>query len=233
MATIERKPLPPPGRGAITITSTDRADLTNSARDLINHYMFGNGSWWDAGPRKSWDHPVSDLKAFKEAVLGLDQFVDDPDSILPSIKAMIERAIGQANDELKKGWDVDNNIRKTLPDSNDRMEVTPPEPNIQILKPEPRKLSISNAPASGVRADWPSTPARPASFDDRFGDWGASAPAGAPVGASQTDAFTAIRRVGAYEYARHSRLAPCRNARFQRRRYCFSNIWSERAAAIA
>jgi hypothetical protein len=35
MATIETKPLPPIGKGAITITPADRADLINRARDVI------------------------------------------------------------------------------------------------------------------------------------------------------------------------------------------------------
>jgi hypothetical protein len=151
MATIERKPLPPPGRGTITITPTDRAELANSARDVINDYMFGNGSWWDQGPRKSWDQTVSDLRAFEEAVDGLDQFVDDPDSILASIKGMIEEAIGRANDAVKKGRESKDPVDRLPPGSNDRIDIKPPE--VEITEPPPRKFSISDVPASGTAAD--------------------------------------------------------------------------------
>jgi hypothetical protein len=143
MATIESKPLPPIGKGTVTITPADRTDLTNRARDVIYDYMFGNGSWWDAGPRKPWDQTVKDLQAFGEAVDASGQYIDDPDAILKSIREMIEDAIKQAQ---TNGKAVEDDIRKGLPDSNDRITIKPPE--ITDQTPPPQKLSISDTPYS-------------------------------------------------------------------------------------
>ncbi|MBW7964912.1 hypothetical protein [Bradyrhizobium sp. BR 10261] len=51
--TIEKKPLPPIGSGSVTINPSDKEDITSRARDVIDHYVSGKGSWWDEGPRKS------------------------------------------------------------------------------------------------------------------------------------------------------------------------------------
>jgi hypothetical protein len=225
MATIESKPLPPIGKGTVTITPADQTDLTNRARDVINDYMFGNGSWWDAGPRKPWDQTVKDLQAFGEAVDASGQYIDDPDAILKSIREMIEDAIKQAQ---TNGKAVEDDIRKGLPDSNDRITIKPPE--ITDQTPPPQKLSISDTPysnrtgSSGMTGDvgsqtlsdpaypdqmrylgtriaaspgasafdtgapavpfapssqTPLAPTPPASFNDRFGNWGVPTPGGA------------------------------------------------------
>jgi hypothetical protein len=47
--TIEKKPLPPIGSGFVTINPADKEDITSRARDVIDHYMSGKGSWWDEG----------------------------------------------------------------------------------------------------------------------------------------------------------------------------------------
>jgi hypothetical protein len=52
MAPIERKPLPPPNSTAVTITEADRADMTARANAVIDYYLNGPGSYWDAGTRK-------------------------------------------------------------------------------------------------------------------------------------------------------------------------------------
>ena len=49
MATIERKPLPPPNSTAITITETDRADMMARANAVIDHYLNGPGSYGTLG----------------------------------------------------------------------------------------------------------------------------------------------------------------------------------------
>jgi hypothetical protein len=146
MATIESKPLPPIGKSTVAITPADRTDLINRARDVIYDYMFGNGSWWDAGPRKPWDQTVKDLQAFGEAVDASGQYIDDPDAILKSIREMIEDAIKQAqtNDATK------DNIQKGLPDSNDRIEIDPPKPTRET---PPHLVSISNERPQSTRTD--------------------------------------------------------------------------------
>jgi len=65
MPTIEKAPLSPPGSRTVTITSVDRAELIDRARDVIDDYMYGNGSWWHAGPRKSLDQTLHDLNNFE------------------------------------------------------------------------------------------------------------------------------------------------------------------------
>jgi hypothetical protein len=67
MPTIEKKPLPPIGSGSVTINPSDKEDVTRRARDVIDHYMSGKGSWWDEGTRKSAQQTVDDLKRFKVA----------------------------------------------------------------------------------------------------------------------------------------------------------------------
>jgi hypothetical protein len=75
MTTIEKKPLPPPGYsgGIVTISPSEREDLTNRAQDVINHYMFGEGSWWDAGTRKPFFATIDDLERFKSSVTASEQ----------------------------------------------------------------------------------------------------------------------------------------------------------------
>lgn len=52
MATIERKPLPPFNTTATKITEADRAKIVARANDVIDYYLNGPGSYFDAGPRK-------------------------------------------------------------------------------------------------------------------------------------------------------------------------------------
>jgi len=66
MATIERKPLPPPNSTATRITEADRAEIIARANDVIDHYLNGPGSYWDAGPRRPLQETVNDLKNFKK-----------------------------------------------------------------------------------------------------------------------------------------------------------------------
>jgi len=59
MATIERRPLPPPGYSATTITEADRAKIMGQANDVIDHYLNGSGSFTIDGIRKRLsDDPV-------------------------------------------------------------------------------------------------------------------------------------------------------------------------------
>jgi hypothetical protein len=81
MATIERKPLPPPNSRAVTISEADRAEMFGHANEAIDYYLNGPGAYWDAGPRKPLvsgdergDSTVRDLKRFKDGVIASKQF---------------------------------------------------------------------------------------------------------------------------------------------------------------
>jgi hypothetical protein len=52
MATIERKPLPPPNSRATTITEAERGEIVARANDVIDYYLNGPGSYFDSGTRK-------------------------------------------------------------------------------------------------------------------------------------------------------------------------------------
>src|SRR5882724_6725528 len=100
MATIERRPLPPPNSTATTITEADRAEIIARANDVIDYYLNGPGSYWQAGPRKSLlNEPgvstVTDLKRYRDGVSASQQFADDPNSILDSVIELINQAIYQ------------------------------------------------------------------------------------------------------------------------------------------
>ncbi|WP_431203347.1 hypothetical protein ACQ86E_32010 [Bradyrhizobium betae] len=100
MPTIEKRPLPPIGAGSVTISPSDKDEIMSRARDVIDHYMSGEGSWWDEGPRKSAHETIDDLKRFKDSVLATEQYLDDPSSVWPSVKEMIDSAIEQTGQAI-------------------------------------------------------------------------------------------------------------------------------------
>src|SRR5215831_7915480 len=93
MATIERKPLPPLNSATTKITEADRAEIIARANDVIDYYLNGPGSYFDAGPRKplagEGDTTVADLNRFKDYVIGSKQYTDDPNGILDSVVELI------------------------------------------------------------------------------------------------------------------------------------------------
>jgi hypothetical protein len=93
MATIERKPLPPPNSTTVPITEADRAEVIARASDVIDYYLNGAGSYWDEGPQKSLQKTIDDLQRFKGQVIASKQFADDPHSIMDAIEAL--RRLGQ------------------------------------------------------------------------------------------------------------------------------------------
>jgi len=93
MATIETKPLPPPNSSATTIAEADRAEMMAHANAVIDYYLNGPGSYWDAGTRKPLasddefrdaDTTVNDLRKFRDRVIAAKQFADDPSLIMAS-----------------------------------------------------------------------------------------------------------------------------------------------------
>jgi hypothetical protein len=124
MASIERHALPPLGAGPPTkLSPADRADLVKRAREVIDDYIFGAGSWQTAGPRKSAWQTIDDLENLKREIVAREQFVEDPNSILTSIKGMADAAIKQVRDAVSMGEREDRNNKLSVP-PNDRIELS-------------------------------------------------------------------------------------------------------------
>jgi len=128
MATIERKPLPPPNYNATSITEADRVEMMAQANAVIDYYLNGPGSYWDAGPRKPLvgeergDNTVNDLKKFKESVIASKQYADDPNSILDSVIDLIDKTTQQIKRAAQNQYGRDD-IRRSLPSTNDPIVV--------------------------------------------------------------------------------------------------------------
>jgi hypothetical protein len=144
MATIERKPLPPPNSTATPITEADRAEIMARANEVIDHYLNGPGSYFDSGTRKPLageleDNRVADLKNFKDNVIASMQFADDPNSIMRSVIELIDRTIEQVEEAAR------NN------EGRDSISLSPPKTNDPIDDPRvisPRALGNAALPIS-------------------------------------------------------------------------------------
>src|SRR4051794_36363135 len=120
MASIERKPLPPPNSTATTITEADRAEIIARANDVIDHYLNGPGSYFDSGTQKPLvnelgDSTVADLENFKNNVVASTQFADDPNSIMRSVVVLIDQAIKQVEKAAAQNNEGRDGIRLPLP----------------------------------------------------------------------------------------------------------------------
>ena len=134
MATVERRPLPPPNSTATTITEADRAEIIARANDVIDYYLNGQGSYWDAGPRKPLQETINDLQNFKDQVIASKQFADDPNSIMDSIIELIRKTTGQVEQAIQ-----DNEVRDS---------IAAPFPNINDPIVVPRVTTNSTLPVS-------------------------------------------------------------------------------------
>jgi len=129
MATIERKPLPPFNSSVTNITEADRAEIIARANDVIDYYLNGPGSYFDAGPRKplagEGDTTVADLNRFKDYVIGSKQYTDDPNGILDSVVELIKGTIGRVEraDRFDEG---EHGISHPPPSIPDPIERRPP-----------------------------------------------------------------------------------------------------------
>src|SRR5262245_6920345 len=130
MATIERKPLPPPNSSATTIAEADRSEMMARANAVIDYYLNGPGSYWDAGTRKplvnddefrETDTTVNDLKKFKDRVIAAKQFADDPGLVMDSIIALIDQATRHIEDAARYS-EGRNSIRRLPPDTIDPID---------------------------------------------------------------------------------------------------------------
>lgn len=119
MATVERRPLPPPGSNVTSITEADRAEMIARANDVIDHYLNGAGSYWNEGPRKPFEETVDDLLAFQAQVTASKQLADDPGRILDSIDELVGGAIARVERAIKDR-DRQDDPRVPLPETSDR-----------------------------------------------------------------------------------------------------------------
>ena len=127
MATIERKPLPPLNSRTTPITEADRAEIMARANDVLDYYLNGPGSYFDAGPRKpvelgDAESTVTDLQKFRNRVVAAQQSADDPGMIMQSVVDLIERTIGQVQKAAQDNEGSDR-IRREFPETNDRIEL--------------------------------------------------------------------------------------------------------------
>jgi hypothetical protein len=130
MATIETKPLPPPNSSAITIAEAERAEMMARANAVIDYYLNGPGSYWDAGTRKPLvsddelrddDTTVNDLKKFKDRAIAAKQFADDPALVMDSIIALIHKTMQQI-EEAARYSEGKNSIVHPPPSTNDPID---------------------------------------------------------------------------------------------------------------
>ena len=127
MATIERKPLPPLNSRTVPITEADRAEIMAHANDVLDYFLNGPGSYYDAGPRKpvelgDAESTVTDLQKFRDRVVASQQLADDPGAIMQSVIDLIKRTIGQVRAVAQDNEGSDP-IRRQFPETNDRIEL--------------------------------------------------------------------------------------------------------------
>jgi hypothetical protein len=126
MATIERRPLPPPNSRVTPITKADRADIIARANDVMDYYLNGPGSYFDGGTRKPLvsefgNSTVSDLERFKDSVIASRQFADDPNSIMDSVVELIGKAIIQV-EQVARDNEGRDSISRRPPNTNDPID---------------------------------------------------------------------------------------------------------------
>ena len=83
------------------------------ANAVLDHYLNGPGSYWDAGPRKPLisefgDGTLDDLTKFRAGIIASKQFADDPDLVMDSIIELIDRATKQVQDAAQNSEGRDN-----------------------------------------------------------------------------------------------------------------------------
>jgi hypothetical protein len=164
MATVERRPLPPPGSDVTSITEADRAEMIAHANDVIDHYLNGAGSYWDEGPRKPLEETVDDLRAFQAQITASKQLADDPGRILDSIDELVGGAIAQVERAIE-GRDRQDDPRVPLPETGDRNSARigisyaaparPKPPPSRAGTPAGRTQFFSGDAFDGMQADVP------------------------------------------------------------------------------
>jgi len=201
MPNIEKRPLPPPNSTATTITEADKAEIIARANDVIDYYLNGPGSYWKAGPRKSLQETVGDLRKFKDNVTASKQFADDPNSIMDSIIDLIGKTTEQVEQAARddEGRDKISRFPPHTEDPIDDPRVTSPravsgaavpisfpgDSQQAATPPQAGALGISSSkpvrilgrrvveqpPSSAVDISGPAGPDRPDSSSGLLGGW--------------------------------------------------------------
>jgi hypothetical protein len=170
------------------------------ANDVIDYYLNGAGSYWDAGPRKSLQETIDDLQKFKNQVIASKQFADDPHSIMDAIIELIGKSTEQVERTIRHNEGSDS-IATPPPDTDDPIHVPgvtnnsaqpislpmegkqpaplPPvgrAPGTSSSKPVRTlsRRSVEQSPASAFDAVAPAAFGRQDSFGGRFGNWTSS-----------------------------------------------------------
>ena len=126
MATIERKPLPPPNSRVTTINEADRAEIIAHANNVLDYYLNGAGSYFDGGTQKPLvsefgNSTVDDFKNFMGSIIASKQFADDPNSIMDFVVELIKKAIAQIEQSARDNEGRDS-ISRRPPDTNDPID---------------------------------------------------------------------------------------------------------------
>jgi hypothetical protein len=202
MGTIERRPLAPFNSKVTPITEADRAEIIGGARDVIDHYLNGPGSYWNSGPQKPLEETINDLERFKNQVIASKQFADDPNSIMDSVVELIKKTTEQVEQAARDNEGRDNislppphtddpidDPRVTSPRalSNAALPISFPAEREQAgpqvagmpgLSSKPiRILSrriVGQSPASAFDVSAPAVPDSQDPNSDRFGSWTSS-----------------------------------------------------------
>lgn len=111
--------------------------MMERANAVIDYYLNGPGSYWDAGPRKpligvgeEGDSTVNDLKNFRNNVFASKQYVNDPDFVIDSIIALIDQTTKQVEDAAQNNEVNDDILRDLRPDNDLSLPIS--------FKAEPR-----------------------------------------------------------------------------------------------
>ena len=126
MATIERKPLPPPNSRITTIAEADRAEIIAQAKNVMDYYLNGAGSYFDGGTQKPLvsefgNSTVDDFKNFMGSIIASKQFSDDPNSIMDSVVELMRKAIAHIEQSARDNEGRDS-ISRPPPDTNDPID---------------------------------------------------------------------------------------------------------------
>ena len=181
MEKIERRPLPPPNSTATEITEADRSEMLARANGVIDHYLNGPGSYWDAGTRKPLQETIRDLKDFKNRVIASKQLADDPNSVMDTIIKLIDETTEQV-EQAERNGEIKDRIETSYPETNDPLDdprvISPVELNNGALP-------ISDATAPPLVSLGENFDPGQAKADDRFGGRTAPNSAAASHGSSQ------------------------------------------------
>jgi hypothetical protein len=102
--------------------------MTARANAVLDYYLNGPGSYWDAGTRKPLvsenergESTLNDLEKFKDNIIASKQYADDPSSIMDSIIDLIDRARGQIQEAARNNKGIEG-IWRLPPNTDDPID---------------------------------------------------------------------------------------------------------------